>query len=195
LKQSGKIPAEDEVKKNLVNEKSIRFQIPDDSDDSKSYISGKSSVIDKNREEIEAFLNRKTRGGDMSPFRSNKMKFNNKKKASGLDGFDNLALKKGTTMRPQMRKISVGMDNAKKTKKNFETPKFSMTSKNKNSGSSNTGTFGDISKSRSAGASRGTDLELDKNDEENIPKLNFGGMIIEEESKDGYSPSMVSKAT
>jgi hypothetical protein len=195
LKQSGKIPAEDEVKKNLVNEKSIRFQIPDDSDDSKSYISGKSSVIDKNREEIEAFLNRKTRGGDMSPFRSNKMKFNNKKKASGLDGFDNLALKKGTTMRLEMRKISVGMENAKKTKKNFETPKFSMTVKNKNSGSSNTGTFGDISKSRSAGASRGTDFELEKNDEENIPKLNFDGMIIEEESKDGYSPSMVSKAT
>lgn len=82
MKQSGKLPTDKKHKKKEDDsdsgsdeveqrkEKVPKFQILDDSDDSQSYLSQRSYGYDKNLEEIEAFLNRPVRGGDMSPFRT-----------------------------------------------------------------------------------------------------------------------------
>lgn len=131
----------------------------------------------------------------MSPFRANKLKFKAKKQETKLDGFDSFGIKKGTTMRPQVRKISHGLERSKTDAYKHETPKFALSSGNKNSGSGNTASFGDLNKSRSAGGAPGKiDLGLDSSQKKFLPKLDFGDSVIhEEESRQEYSPSMMFK--
>ena len=83
----------------MKRDNTVRFD-NGDSENNQSFISRSSSLRENHRDEIEAFLNRRGRAGDMSASRTKKSKFKAMQRQK-TSNFGNAQVKKGFTMKPQ----------------------------------------------------------------------------------------------
>lgn len=163
-------------------EQEIRINLDLEEEDASEY----SAAIDKDKEQLAAYFNRNTRGGDMSPFRTHDLQFSAQRKKDSVFGKYS-GIGESPSMRNQLstRKYSQGIEKRisdKPIDRPMETPKFAYTTKNIRG--SGTGTFGELLKSKSEDVQQDVALSPSRNAAPAfLPKLTLedADKIIDEE--------------